>query len=69
MIVRIPSVKKPALDEKLRDHLGRQLRELLAETAEEPIPDRFQSLLARLELGEKFPGQEGEEASPSNKGQ
>jgi Anti-sigma factor NepR len=66
MILRNRPAKKPALDEKLRNHLGFQLRQLFAETAEEPIPDRFKSLLDRLQLGEKFPDREGAEAFTSN---
>lgn len=50
-----PTKRKPALDEKLRHHLGHQLKLLFAETAEEDIPDRFETLLDRLELGETIP--------------
>jgi hypothetical protein len=58
--------KKAALDEKLREHLGHQLQLLFAETAELPIPDRFEALLDQLELGETIPCRKGIEMVNAN---
>jgi hypothetical protein len=66
MIVRNRSDRKPALDEKLQNHLGFQLRRIFAETADEPIPDRFRSLIDQLDRGETFPSSEEADASTSN---
>lgn len=60
-----PTKKKPVLDEKLRHHLGHQLQLLFAETAELPIPDRFETLLDQLELGETIPCRKGLETKKS----
>jgi hypothetical protein len=44
-----PPESPPALNQKLRLHLGDQLKLLFAETQQAEIPDRFASLLDQLE--------------------
>lgn len=48
-------LRKPPLDNGVRLHLGVHLQKLFAETARQPIPDRFAILLDRLESGESVP--------------
>ncbi|MDI4642889.1 hypothetical protein K9U39_18445 [Rhodoblastus acidophilus] len=40
------------MDAALQAHLGAQLRQLFAETANQPIPRRLAALLDRLEAGD-----------------
>jgi len=47
------TVESLAMDERLQAHLGDQLRQLFAEAAAQPIPDRFLRLLDRLEANAK----------------
>lgn len=42
-----PVAKKRAPD--VKDHIGRQLRALYDEVANQPVPDRFLDLIARLD--------------------
>jgi hypothetical protein len=42
-----PPVKKRSPD--IKDHIGRQLRALYDEVANQPVPDRFMDLLNRLD--------------------
>lgn len=45
------SSQSPSVEEKA-DWIGRQLREVYDETVNEPIPDRLQELLRKLERNE-----------------
>jgi hypothetical protein len=61
-----PSKRSP-LDARLQAHLGSQLRRLFAETAQEPVPERFASLLERLETDDDaVQGKRGGEAASAN---
>jgi hypothetical protein len=42
-------MQQPAIDSRLQARLGVQLRKALSDTALQPIPDRLQTLLDRLE--------------------
>ncbi len=44
---------EPTLEPLLQAHIGKQLREMFDAMAREPVPDRFKSLLDRLEAGER----------------
>jgi Anti-sigma factor NepR len=44
--------KLPPMDVALQAHLGAQLRQLFAETANQPIPRRLAALLDRLEASD-----------------
>lgn len=44
---------EPTLEPLLQAHIGKQLREMFDAMAREPVPDRFKSLLDRLEAGEQ----------------
>ncbi|MGE0848205.1 MAG: NepR family anti-sigma factor [Hyphomicrobiaceae bacterium] len=54
---RLPSPRYSAphgmLDRSLQAQLGRQLRAIYSDVAEEPVPDRFIRLLEELEATEK----------------
>ncbi len=43
---------EPRLEPLLQAHIGKQLRDMFENMAREPVPDRFRSLLDRLEAGE-----------------
>lgn len=44
-----PEVQQPRALEEKADWIGRELRKVFDETVNEPIPDRLQALLSRLE--------------------
>jgi hypothetical protein len=45
---------EPRLEPLLQAHIGKQLRDMFETMAREPVPDRFKSLLDRLEAGEEI---------------
>jgi hypothetical protein len=45
--------QKLMMDKRLQEQLGRQLRAIFADVAEEPVPERFIRLLEALEAKEK----------------
>jgi anti-sigma factor NepR-like protein len=47
------SVPRGMLDRSLQAQLGRQLRAIFSDVAQEPVPDRFIKLLEALEAREK----------------
>lgn len=52
---RPPVIMEAGLESDIQAHLGRQLRALYDEVANQPVPDRFRTLLdalARKEAGE-----------------
>jgi hypothetical protein len=49
---RPPSVVEAGLESDIQAHLGRQLRALYDEVANQPVPDRFRVLLEQLALKE-----------------
>lgn len=51
------------LDRSLQAQLGRQLRAIYSDVAEEPVPDRFIRLLEELEASEKSEEMEESEES------
>lgn len=52
-LVRTPAQPRGMLDRSLQAQLGRQLRAIFSDVAEEPVPDRFVKLLEALEAKEK----------------
>lgn len=51
MAVVEPNEKGAGLHPKLQAHLGRQLRAMYDEVAQEPIPDKLLQLLRQLDKG------------------
>jgi anti-sigma factor NepR-like protein len=47
------ATREGSLERSLQAQLGRQLRTIFADVAEEPVPDRFRKLLDELEAREK----------------
>jgi hypothetical protein len=44
---------EPTLEPLLQAHIGKQLRDMFGAMAREPVPERFKTLLDRLEAGEQ----------------
>ncbi len=44
---------EPAVDQGVRDHLGRKLKESYDDLVRQPVPDKFRQLLEDLERREK----------------
>lgn len=57
------------LDDFTRTRLGTHLRTLYGQMAQQPVPDRFRELIARLEAAEteapRAPGEEDLDGSPA----
>jgi hypothetical protein len=51
--LHLHDVPRGMLDRSLQAQLGRQLRAIFSDVAEEPVPDRFIKLLEELETKEK----------------
>jgi len=45
----VPPVSQGHIDPQLQEHIGRQLQALYNEVLEEPVPERFLTLLSELE--------------------
>jgi hypothetical protein len=61
--------KRAPIDARLQAHLGDRLRKIYAETARQPIPDRFSNLLDRLETdGNAVEGHRGSKKPKVDRG-